>query len=90
MALLPMLLTLLPLSAPGALAPQDLEADLATLRRQRDDAEAEVVVRIADAGTRTAAEGLVELYEGMASVWMRREILRALPRFDGKADAEQV
>ena len=90
MALLPMFLTLLPLSAPGALAPQDLEADLATLRRQRDDAEAEVVVRIADAGTRTAAEGLVELYEGMASVWMRREILRALPRFDGKADAEQV
>ena len=86
MALLPLLLTALPL----LLAPQDLAEDLATLGKERDDASAEVVQRIAATSTREAAEGLVGLYEGMASVWMRREILRALPRFDGSKDAEQV
>ncbi len=86
MALFPLLLTALPL----LLAPQDLAEDLATLGKERDDASAEVVQRIAATGTREAAEGLVGLYEGMASVWMRREILRSLPRFDGSKDAEQV
>ena len=73
----------------GALFAQDPGDALADLKRLRDDADAELVWKIAEGGDRAAAEGLVEAYDLMASTWMRREIIRALPRFDGKAGAEK-
>lgn len=88
MRLLPLLTLLGPLALPAA--SQDLTADLAQLRKERDETPAEVVHRIAGTGQREAAEALVQLFDEMASIWMRREILRALPKFDGQDAAEQV
>lgn len=73
----------------GALFAQDPGDPLAELKRLRDDADAELVWKIAEGGDRAAAEGLVEAYDLMGSTWMRREIIRALPRFDGKSGAEK-
>ena len=73
----------------GALFAQDPGDPLADLKRLRDDADAELVWKIAEGGDRAAAEGLVEAYDLMGSTWMRREIIRALPRFDGKSGAEK-
>lgn len=68
---------------------QDPGSALDELKRLRDDAEAELVWKVVEGGDRAAAEGLVEAYGLMASTWMRREIIRALPRFDGKTGAEK-
>lgn len=73
----------------GALFAQDPGDPLAELKRLRDDADAELVWKIAEGGDRAASEGLVEAYDLMGSTWMRREIIRALPRFDGKSGAEK-
>ena len=68
---------------------QDPGSALDELKRLRDDAEAELVWKVVEGGDRAAAEGLVEADGLMASTWMRREIIRALPRFDGKTGAEK-
>lgn len=67
----------------------DPQAALEELQRLRDDAPSELVWKVAEGGDRAAAEGLIEAYGMMGSTWMRREIIRALPRFDGKAGAEK-
>lgn len=62
---------------------------LEELKRKTDDAEVALVGKLADTRTREAALGLIQVYDLMKSVYMQREIVRALPRFSGVADAEQ-
>lgn len=70
-------------------AQDELEPLVAELRKLRDDADEELVSRIADLKTRRAMEALVALYDEMGSTFMKREIVCALATFDGVDDAEQ-
>lgn len=71
--------------APGA----DPTADLvAKLKGKADLADPTIVNQLALLRTRAALEGLLDAYTGMQTVWMRREIVRALHLFDGVPDAE--
>lgn len=65
-----------------------VEELVAQLKRATDMAEPAVVQKLAGLRTRAALDGLLEVYGVMNTTWMRREIVRALPQFDGVADAE--
>lgn len=81
---------LLPSPDPIPVAPcDDLAALVAELEGRLDDADEDLIAKIADLGTRASMEALVGLYGKMRSVFMRREILRALPVYDGNPEAEQ-
>ncbi|HVS12131.1 MAG TPA: HEAT repeat domain-containing protein [Planctomycetota bacterium] len=83
-------LALFPAAAHAGPGPaQDAAALIGELKEKRDEAGPEPVAQLAALRTREAMQGLVEAYERMASIYMRREIVRALARFDGVADAEQ-
>ena len=70
--------------------PQDpLAGWIKELKTRRDDAGAKLIHKIADQKTRPAMQGLVSAYDEMKSIFMRREIVRALVKFDGVAKAEQ-
>ena len=70
-------------------AQDDLPTWLRELEQKKDDADVKLVQKIANAGTREAATGLLSAYDSMNSILMRREIVRALARFEGVAEAEQ-
>ncbi|MFT5284324.1 MAG: HEAT repeat protein [Planctomycetota bacterium] len=67
--------------------------DLATLRAEllehRDQADEILIAQLADLQTREAMEALLEVYDSMASIWMRSEVVRALSRFDKVENAFQ-
>jgi hypothetical protein len=71
-------------------AGQDVATLVAEMQRRRDDVDPKVIADLGDAGTREAVEGLLAGYEIMASIYMRREILRALGEYDGVADSEEI
>jgi len=58
------------------------------LKRETDLADPALIQKLAGMRSREALEGLLEVYGVMNTTWMRREIVRALPQFDGVADAE--
>ena len=68
---------------------QDAAGLSAQIKKARDDADPELIRQLAALKSREAMTGLLESYEVMASTYMRLEILRTLPGFDGVADAEQ-
>lgn len=65
-----------------------MEELVSELKRSTDRVEPEVVQKLAGLRTRAALDGLLEVYGLMSTTWMKREIVRALPQFDGVADAE--
>jgi hypothetical protein len=66
------------------------EAELReTLIKKRDDADAALLLELAKFKTAAAAEGLVDVYDSMSSLFMRLETLKALAKLDGAAEAEQ-
>lgn len=67
----------------------DAKGLTAELLDKRDEADPEIVQQLAKMGSRAAMEGLVEAYDAMGSIYMRREILLALATFDGNSEAEQ-
>jgi von Willebrand factor type A domain/HEAT repeats len=70
--------------------PQDpLDGWIKELKTRRDDVEPELIHRIAKERSRRAMEALRSAYDGMRSIFMQREIIRALPLFDGVEKAEQ-
>lgn len=85
------------LAASGAATPswartavrQDVEETKSQLLKQRDDADTALVTKLADEASRPAMEALLEVYDAMASIWMRREVVRALARFDRVEDSFQ-
>ncbi|MEZ6014589.1 MAG: HEAT repeat domain-containing protein [Planctomycetota bacterium] len=77
-------------SAAAAFEPRsDVDETKKELLKLRDEADDQLVVALADIGTRPAMEALLEVYDAMASIWMRREVVRALGRFDRVEDAFQ-
>jgi len=69
-------------------APAD-EAGLTTLLLERkDEAEPELVRRLANLKTPAAANGLVRFYDALSSLYMRRIALHGFALFDGVAEAE--
>lgn len=80
-----LLLALAP--APGQDEVAPLVAQLVELGDESQPADLE---RLAQFGTREAAEGLVTVFDELASVAMRRDAVRALATFDGVPGAEQL
>ena len=60
---------------------------VAELQAGRDDADVELLAKLALRKTPSAATTLVAFYGQVSSVWMKREVLRALGRFEGAGDA---
>lgn len=73
-------------AAPQAVPVQDL---VAKLKADADRSPPERVVELAKLRTREAMQGLLEVYDSMQTIFMKREVVRALPEFDGVSDAEQ-
>jgi hypothetical protein len=75
------------LAAP-AQSQDDVQQWAAELLSKKDDADPALIEKLGAATTRAAAEGLAKAYDGMQSIFMRREIVRALARIAGSPDAE--
>lgn len=81
------------LAAPAAQdaqsAPATVEDLLKKLRNDTDRAEPKLIQDLAAIGSREALEALLDVYNVMSTIFMKREVVRVLPRFDGVAEAEQ-
>ncbi len=71
---------------PKALGETEL---IAKIKSESDRADPKLLDQLADLKTRGALDGLLEAYPVMSTIYMKREILRRLPRFDGVPEAEQ-
>jgi len=67
----------------------DVDETKKELLKLRDEADSALVSKLADEATRPAMQALLEVYDAMASIWMRREVVRALARFDRVEDSFQ-
>jgi hypothetical protein len=70
-------------------APDSVPALVRTLREHRDDADVDVVKKLANKGTREAMEGLLAAYEALQSIYMRRAVCQGLAQFDRNPDAAE-
>jgi HEAT repeat protein len=71
-------------------APQDVGGLVDELKAQRDQADPALIQDLGGLGTREAMDGLLEVYDVMGSILMRREVVRALALYDGVEGAEQT
>lgn len=67
----------------------DVDDLIAKIKAERDNAEPELIAELAEERSRRSLEGLLDIYDHMASVYMKREVVRALPGYDGVPEAEQ-
>lgn len=67
----------------------DVDELIAAIESARDEVEPDLIVRLAGQRSRKAADALISVYGRMGSIYMRREIVKALALFDGVAEAEQ-
>jgi hypothetical protein len=85
---------LLAAPAPGQEAPasgqDDVQKLAAELLSKKDDADPAVIEKLGASPKRAAAEGLASAYEAMQSIFMRREVVRALARIAASPEAETV
>lgn len=77
-------------SAPTAPVFDEVEDLVEEVRKNREETDLEVLDRLAAIGTQPAAEGLIGLYETQGSLYIRIEIIRRLPQFDGTEEAGQL
>lgn len=78
-------------NAARALAAQgDATTILEELEARRDEADPALFHQLAGLRSKAAADALVRGYDTMASVYMRREALRALAKLDGVPEAQQT
>lgn len=76
---------------PGAAPAQDgLESWVEQLAERGEDTDPEVIHKLARSLERPALEALVAAFPKMQSIFMRREIVRALAEFDDAPDARQA
>ncbi len=59
------------------------------IKADTDRTKPEVLKEIAALKSREAMAGLLECYDAMQTIFMKREVVRVMPAFDGVADAEQ-
>ncbi|MCZ6599055.1 MAG: HEAT repeat domain-containing protein [Planctomycetota bacterium] len=86
-AALPMTPLAMPLAQDDA--PEDVDGLVALLKEQKDNADADVIRKLANLRTRDAMLGLLDVYDDMVSIYMRREICRGLMIYDQVDGAEQ-
>lgn len=66
------------------------EAELvAKITGDSDRTEPKLLDQLADLKTRGAMEGMLDAFKAMNTIFMKREVVRRLPRFDGVPEAEQ-
>jgi HEAT repeat protein len=86
-------LLLLPFTLAGS-APIAQDRDAASLlteiQSKRDEADPVLFKELAALRSKDAADALLSAYDSMASIYMRREVLRALATLDGVDDAQQT
>jgi len=71
-------------------APPDVASIVEEIKKTRDDADPKLIADLGALRTREAMTALIELYDKVfGSIYMRREVVKALGQFDGVADAEQ-
>lgn len=80
------------LSAPP---PATVRLDEATdlveqISSKRDEADPALIVQLANLRSKAAVDGLLVVYDRMASIYMKREVVRALVLLDGVTEAEQT
>lgn len=73
-----------------ALAADETSALVEEIVKSRDEADPKLIARLAGMRSRAAAEGLIRVYDAMASIYMKREVVRALGQLDGVEEAEQL
>ena len=74
----------------GAYAPADVATIVAELKKSRDESDPKLIAELGLVRTREAALALIEVYDSaFGSIYMRREVVKALGNFDGVGDAEQ-
>lgn len=78
-----------PDAKPEPKAPADEAETIKAIRSAGDSASPELIKNLANFKTRSAMTELVELYGKMSTIFMKREIVRSLAKFDGVAEAEQ-
>jgi len=86
-------LLLLPFTLAGAASvAQDRDAAslLTEIQSKRDEADPVLFKELAALRSKAAADALLSAYDSMASIYMRREVLRALATLDGVDDAQQT
>lgn len=59
------------------------------LKAEADRAKPDLLKELANHKSREAMQGLLEVYDSMQTIFMKREVIRVLPAFDGVTDAEQ-
>lgn len=70
-------------------APDSVPALVKTLKELRDDADVDVVKKLANKKTRESMEALLSVYDVMQSTYMRRAVCQGLALYDDVAGAEQ-
>ena len=65
---------------------EDLESEI---KSKRDEVSPKAIRAIAEMETREAMESLLRVYDSFASIYMKRELVRELARFDELEDAFQ-
>jgi HEAT repeat protein len=70
-------------------APDDVPGLVKALKEQRDAADVDLVKRLANKKTRESMEGLIEVYDELESVYMRRAVCQGLALYDDVPGAEQ-
>lgn len=83
------LLSLAAAAAPRAAGPDDVSDLVDEIVALRDEVDPARLRELAEFGNRDAALGLIEVYDSMGSLYMRREVLRLLAGFDGVDGAEE-
>lgn len=68
----------------------EVEDLAARIKTEKDLVGEAPVKRLGEIGTRPAMDALVVAYDAMDTLYMRREVLRALAKYDGLADCEQA
>ena len=77
-------------AAPLVRTLDEVEDLVEEVRKNREETDLEVLDRLAAIGTLPAAEGFIELYNTQGSLYIRIEILRRLPKFDGTGEGGEV
>src|SRR5262245_37256054 len=70
-------------------APDSVPALTKALKDLRDDADVDLVKKLANKKTRESMEALLSVYDVMQSVYMRRAVCQGLALYDDVAGSEQ-
>lgn len=76
-------------AAPAAPMPTTLPEIVKRLKDDSDRAKPDLIKDLANFKSRDALQGMLEVYDAMKTTFMKREVVRSMPVFDGVTDAVQ-